>query len=733
MSFGVEPFGTAPFGSAGAGTGPAAPEVYTPLPAPLRIIVCAGAVVAAAARLRIKIFERYAPTVDLQVAVTPPRYQPSAALRINVFEQYRPALPLAITVSDVLEAPQAGGDAYVWSARVTLGGVDVSARLTGEIEVEAEENAARVAHFSLAPGGVSIALANLARQPVVIEQVRFDAGGARVGLYRLFTGVVDSPEYNANTRVLTLTCSDARQAKLAAMTREQLDALTPGAVWSPFVFDRYALAEQYLTDRLSTLAGAVDGDAWGALGFTAWAGAVMRSFDDSVILDGSLRPRLTGAASARKTRLTLTYRHQQAVVRGIAFWYQAPSLSMQFNLGTRPLRRSAVEQALQGSGAAVVGGINWTPYPAGAAIENIGAIFATPAEAAALCLGATAWLNRRYSRAIDEVWAVEIGSEGTRTDESRVVAVEWDATDSNTRHAPANAVTAFSTLKNDTPIPHIPARTIIGETHVDYVPPGQPTDADFGVAARAAIKAGARAVAESLRGSVIGFSVALDPSITLRIFAGVSSPVVSGAGKVTRVAHRLSIDAGSAITDVELECVSVSLPDVPSLMRPEIPAEIKGGAVAAKAETWFGGMTNSRPWDETVMFGYSGNVSALLTVPGAPIYPEQFSVMVPGIEERAAGLVTVPPTCTMRAGQAVLEALTSTDGFAFDVAITGTGIPANTKIVSFDGTARTATLSNACTESAVEREVRVATRQYIPRLRLSYTPTITRNGPFVGA
>ncbi len=239
MTFGVAPFGMAPFGSAGTGTGPAAPEVYTPLPAPLRIIVCTGAVVAVATRLRIKIFERYAPTVDLQVAVTPPRYQPSAALRINVFEQYRPALPLAITVSDVLEAPQAGGDAYVWSARVTLGGVDVSARLTGEIQVDAEENAARVAHFSLAPGGVSISLASLARQPVIIEQVRFDAGGARVGLYRLFTGVVDSPEYDADTRVLTLTCSDARQAKLAAMTREQLDALTPGAVWSPFVFDRY--------------------------------------------------------------------------------------------------------------------------------------------------------------------------------------------------------------------------------------------------------------------------------------------------------------------------------------------------------------------------------------------------------------------------------------------------------------------------------------------------------------
>ena len=142
---------------------------------------------------------------------------------------------------------------------------------------------------------------------------------------------------------------------------------------------------------------------------------------------------------------------------------------------------------------------------------------------------------------------------------------------------------------------------------------------------------------------------------------------------------------------------------------------------------------NSRPWDETVMFGYSGNVSSLLTVSGAPIYPEQFSVMVPGIEERAAGLVTVPPTCTMRAGQTVIEALTSTDGFAYDVAISGAGIPPDTKIVSFDATARTATLSKACTATAVEREVRVATRQYIPRIRVSYAPTITRNGPFVGA
>lgn len=726
--FGSGRFGDGQFGTAGA-SAPAGPLPYAPQ-APLRIIVRAGKIVAARVQLEVKIYARYAPSVPLKISVTRPRYSPTAPLKIKVFARYAPVAPLTVSVSARPSAPVSGAAPVVWSARVLLAGVDVSSRVTGQVAVEAEENAARVARLALAPAGSTVELSGLAGAAVAIDLELWSAG-VRVGVHRLFTGVVDSPEYSAATRVTTLICSDARQAKIAQMTRDQVDALTPDAQWSPFVFDPYATTEQYMADRLSTLAGAVDGDALGALAFTPWSGAATRTIGESEILDGTLQPRLVGAASRKRVRLDVTYRRPQAVVRGIAFRYDAPALSTMAYTGIRALTRSAVEQALQGSGATIVGGINWTAYPTSAVVGSI-ILRASANDAAALCLAATCWLNRRYSRWIDERWVVEVGTGGTLVDESRTVSVQWDATENDTRAmTPVGAVTAFSTAQKAGPKPSIPQRASIGETRVDYVPPGQPTANDFTTAYRASVLVAAKQVAESRRGSTIAFAVSIDPTLTLRSFVSVSTGAVSGSGKLVRVAHKLDIDAGSAITEAEVECVSVALPTVPAPVRQSIPAAIKAGALTAEAWTWIGGMVESRPFDETSMFGFSSNIS--VPVPGSPKYPEQFSVRVPGIEEAAQGVVAIPPTCSMRAGQELITALTSTDGFAVGVVITGAGIQAGTTIVAFDPDLRRVTLSKPCTETAVEREVKVETRQYIKKLTVAYAPTITINGPTIGA
>lgn len=732
MSFATGLFGVTPFGASASAPGPSGPEQYAPSAA-LRVIVCAGQVVSARVPLAVTVFERYQPAAPLRVTVHGPRYAPRVPLRVSVFERHAPAVPLTVTVSAPVVAPVAGGDAVRWGARVLLAGVDVSARLTGQIHVEFEEGAAVVARFALAPAGELVAMASWARKPVGIELERFDAAGARIGLYRLFTGIVDSPDYDVDSRVTLFTCSDARQAKIMGMHRGAIDALTPDAVWSPHVFDRYALAEQYLDDRVSTLAGSVEGDAWGALHYTPWAGVPTRIFDEDDILDGSLRPRLAGASAVRRTRLALTYRRPQVVVRGILFYYDAPALGVQFATGCRALSRAAVEQALQGSGATIAAPIVWKPYPVRASIENRGYIITVGSVAESLCLGAATWLNRRYSRWISEGYEITVGTDGTLSDEQRTVAVQWDASDSDSKRPPANAVTAFSVVQKDQPVPYIAPRVAQGETRVDYVPEGQPDGVSFATAWACALRAAARGVAESQRGSTISFSVSVDPTITLRTYATVATAPVSGSGKVRRVAHRLDIDAGSAVTDVEIECVSAELPAVPAPVRPEIPGEIDPAGVRAEAGNYIGGLADSVPYNEVTMFGYMSNGTTLTSPAAAAKYPEQFSVRVPGIEERAQAGVSVPPLCTMTAGSPLLEALTSTDGFAVDVKITGAGIPAGAKIIAVDSTAKTATLSLAATVTGVEREVRVATRQYVARQRVSYHPIIQRNGPFVGA
>lgn len=722
-------FGTGLFGEGLYGRAPAEDSGPVELFVPLQIAVVAGAVVAIRVPLEIRVWSEVALSVPLTIDVRRPAVAIVVPLEIRVLAPVAIVVPLAIVVSAPVVAPVVGEAAIIWRARVVMGGVDVTDRLTGRISVEAEENAARVAHFGIVPAGVDVELSSVARQAVTISFERYDAAGVRTGLWRLFTGLVDGPEYDSASGVLTLTCSDARQAKIAAMTRAQIDALVPGGLWSPHIFDRESTSEQYLADRLGTTAGVVDGDAYGALAFTPWSGSATRTVTEAEILDESLVPVLAGAASARRSRLTVTYRRPQAVVRGIMFQYQSPPLVDQFYLGLRALTRSAVEGALSGCGATVVSPISWMDYPARAQIERVGAIVTTDAQA--LCLGASCWLNRRYSRWIDETWLVSIGQEGVATDEARGVSVEWDPSDSDHRRLPANAVTAFAVAKRDGPVPYIAPMFGMGERHVDYVPADQPDGAAFAVAFKAAVLTSARQVAESLRGSVIRFAVVLDPEMTLRRFLDVDTSAVVGGGKVVRVEHVLDIDDGTAITEVEVECVSVSLPPVPSPVRPSVPAKIKAGSLVAKAQTWIGGLLSSPPWNDATMFGYSTNVAAPAV--GANLYPDQMSLEVPGIEEAAQGAVAAPPLCSMQAGSGVITALTSMDGFAQGVAITGAGIPAGTVIDAVNASARTVTLSNAATSTGVEREVRVETRQYITRARVSYHPTIVRNGPTVGA
>lgn len=737
MGFGSGRFGEGVFGAADGG-GPIGVEVYTPF-LPLRIRVVAGEVVRSRLFLRIAVTERYTPTLGLAINVHRPRYTPTLGLRIKVFKRVSPVLGLAINVTGpvVLPSPPAGAGVApdVWAVQVTVGGVDVSARVTGRVEVEADEGAARIAHVALAPAGVTVALASLARQAVTISFQRVDAAGVPVGTWRLFTGVVDTPEYDPDTRVIRLTCSDARQAKVAAMTRAQIDAMTPGAVWSPHVFDRYATPEQYLNDRVSTLAGTVEGDEYGALAYSPWAGNSSRTLTQDKILDGSLRPQLAGAASARRLSLRLTYQRPQVIVRGIAFGYESPSLTDQFYLGLAGMTRQAVEQALTGSGATLASPINFSPYPTATVIERRGVIQATPAVAASLCLGAVAMLNRRYSRWVRETTVVEVahGTEGVRTEAQRVVSVEWDQTDSDTRRPPTNAVTAFYVGGHDGPLPYIAPRIVPGETIVDYVPEGQPGGDEWALAYRAQVRAAAREVAESLRGSTIDFSVPLDPRLTLRTFAEVDVPVCSGAGKVTHVRHVMDIDAGMAITSAAVECVSVTFPEIAAPVRPIVPTEIAAGRVSCRAGTFIGGMDGSPPYDEANMIGLCTNANIGTVRPGAERYPETFSVFVPGIEEAAQGTIDAPPTAVLRAGSAVIEALTSTEGFAAGVGISGMGISPGTTVLSVSTSTRTAQLSAPVSINAADVEVRVASRRYITPARVTYSPTIVRNGPNVGA
>lgn len=172
-----------------------------------------------------------------------------------------------------------GPNAIVWASRVIVDGVNWSSRITGEVTVDAEEGAARVAQFTLClPAGPVLPL-EWRRREVTIDYID------NLGESRLFTGRIVDPVWNRTDRTLTCTCSDQLQEEVEALPLDEVDGLT-GGLWSEDVFEPVEGRSHwdYAQERMSTRTASLDCDAYGAPRVTSW---YAKSSPDFVFGDGA--------------------------------------------------------------------------------------------------------------------------------------------------------------------------------------------------------------------------------------------------------------------------------------------------------------------------------------------------------------------------------------------------------------------------------------------------------------
>ena len=160
-----------------------------------------------------------APGEPPEIAPPPAGVSLTLPVRISMVEAQDLSLPVRVTMVDPLTESPAR-----WRAVVTLGGVDVSERLTGDIEVEATEGEARIARFSLVPAPGPIVLPQWSGQQVTIDSAELADDGSALNPRRLFTGVVDVPDYDITTHVVTFECTDQLQEVIGNLPREWVDA-----------------------------------------------------------------------------------------------------------------------------------------------------------------------------------------------------------------------------------------------------------------------------------------------------------------------------------------------------------------------------------------------------------------------------------------------------------------------------------------------------------------------------
>lgn len=574
-------------------------------------------------------------------------------------------------------AGPSAAQAMAWRPVVRLGGADVSAGLTGTIEVEIEENAARVASFSLAPASGPVAVTDWVGKPVEIDFADQLADGSAANLVRLFGGVVDVPDYDLASGVTRFSCTDLLQESLDTLTREQIDSLIGGR-WSAAVSGEAATAWEYAQARLASVPAALDLDPWRAPRLTAWAAKTVAdvTLGEGDVIDGSAAVRFANRSALRNTtKVRFQYRYPLLKKRVVARAYTYPfSLGAVVSSGYDIPTREMVRQALEGTGWEVVGDINYAPVPgvpAGVAAGEGAVItgkvyvplFGIPVVtddgktafwsvaqdvADQLCFGYSARIAKRWTQTIDEVYTLTvsapasvaalgaIASDVAAALENSFDTAAWEA--GPPAAARGNAMRWGSIV--DGPVPEVPAPHL-GEAAMPYA--GDPAT-DRAAANNAIETLVARARSEILgahRLNAVEADLPIAPHLDVVHTLRIATAALTAQGKLRRVRHTMDMESGKAVSSIEIALsrteatgaqtdTPVTVPVAPAPALPGPP-----GWAGSVIETWVGRSIDTPvnlPSNATGFFTNLANLNSPNYNAAAETYPVQLVVESPEIE-----------------------------------------------------------------------------------------------------
>lgn len=465
-----------------------------------------------------------------------------------------------------------GGRSIRWRVQAQAAGQPLD--LVGRVSIQAEENGARTATLS-ARGPVD------ATGQIVTVDLRVDAASTR-----LYSGSVDTADYDPDTDVTTLRCTDRLQSRIDALSREQIELITPGAITPP------GNAEQgwtYLNTRLATVPMSVFLRADGGFKVQRWAAAT-----GGVVLDrllyGSVRHHRQSAAdamastsggpgnpAARTTRREVLLTVELSWVRiartrlrnawnagiGICEWLQGYPLPQPETIRQAVASAGWDVESVDVQTLALHGG--WTDCGSGA----FGLLVAPGTRAPAVRAGWT--LSRRYTRSMKARLRYRIRQRDAdmnapvEVTERRITLrdprdgsdwVQFGAIPRSTGSTPTDPLTQTDP-NGDAYCDLIDIRDDEGSfgTALDDA---QQQIADVRRAIEwAAAQSGVR-VLRDRRTESLSAQTVIRPDVDLGDALTLVHPRLTRSGQVCRLTHDLDIDQGSAITTVEIRIAAAA-------------------------------------------------------------------------------------------------------------------------------------------------------------------------------
>lgn len=458
-----------------------------------------------------------------------------------------------------------GSAAARWAAIVTIAGADQSARVVGEIRIDAEEDAARVAEVTIRPPpATAFTVQDWLGKTLTIDLADV-ASGAPLSVVRLFTGLIDTPTLDLDQRTIGLRCTDDLQGVIDALDNGAIDTLISGAYGSPVIFDPAATGWAYAQDRLSTVPASLSLSPTGSARLTGWApaGVPHLALTAAHLLDGSLSIALSGRHQlVNQVIATFGFRFPRVKAECYDLNYQyvdSSTFAAHLAAGNYWLQRSQVEQAIHAAGGTIES-ITYTDMPATNVSWSGGIWTPNPAADIFLCQGFQAVVSFDFAQQIEETHVLTIAAPnsistvGLRADQLSGALEGRYLPIASAEHSAVlyrNRISGVPPLDTATPT--------AGYTTAAEVTLTTDSDRSAAESAMATLIAIAKTrIWGSHRGNRVSAATPLNPAIDLDQTISIAVSGCSARGKVASLSHRLAPASGEAVTEFSLAICSVS-------------------------------------------------------------------------------------------------------------------------------------------------------------------------------
>ena len=499
-----------------------------------------------------------------------------------------------------------------WTVSVILGGVDVSALLTGKIVIEREEGASTLADFEMLPFAGVVDIYDWVGKTVTIDMIELDADGIEKGAYRRFTGEVNKPIFNPNNSYTQFSCTDNLQRSVENSSREIIDSRLVGSKWAKEVFNEPRDNWSYHLQRMTTIEKSYELDRFGVQRLTDWQAKAVADYtftNDDVYFNSLSIPLQVQRNLTNNVKIEFSHRYNRRWQRSVkGLWVYPNSLTFQwfkewlddpFSLPEKDM----IYDALDAQGW-VLDNINFTGLPE----TGIYGSYATS--------GQTVWTLTDFAKTLVVNFDFSAHSKWLQTiTDKYVVNIASQASidkfgEFNSESSYTMATSSEDAWEDDDAL-NITSPTIINAT--DKMEKSFVVNEDKAAldnAIETAILIAKNEIRSSHRESNVEFKVMYEPLIDIVHTVEISTTNVNTKGKIKRLVETLDIETGDALSHITLAVSqpniggqtddSLSAPDSPHVLPVNEASDIK------QLDSHYGNLLSSPPDDETWR-GYIGN------------------------------------------------------------------------------------------------------------------------------